>query len=238
MKKKISLIICLCLMVLGLAACGGSTETEYFNKKYTDIQSEIQQFAGMLTTPDSLERAFYKATGPDEIKNLIDTWDKAVDGLGAYQELGELTITKTQNTVTAEQLVNYPGRQMVVTFVYTYDYGEKELILTNISADMVYTLGEKMAKAGLNTPMGMGTVFSVLILISLLIFCFRFIPNGQTKKAPEKSAAPAPVPVSAPVQAQKQLTDDLELVAVITAAIAASTGTSSDGFVVRSIRRR
>lgn len=33
-------------------------------------------------------------------------------------------------------------------------------------------------------------------------------------------------------------TDDLELVAVITAAIAASEGTSTDDFVVRSIKRR
>ena len=35
-----------------------------------------------------------------------------------------------------------------------------------------------------------------------------------------------------------QLTDDLELVAVISAAIAAAEGTSADGFVVRSIHRR
>ena len=35
-----------------------------------------------------------------------------------------------------------------------------------------------------------------------------------------------------------QPVDDLELVAVITAAIAAQRGTGSDGFVVRSIRRR
>ena len=34
------------------------------------------------------------------------------------------------------------------------------------------------------------------------------------------------------------LTDDLELVAVISAAIAAAEGTSTDGFVVLSIRRR
>jgi hypothetical protein len=33
-------------------------------------------------------------------------------------------------------------------------------------------------------------------------------------------------------------TDDLELIAVITAAIAAQEGKSADSFVVRSIRRR
>ena len=39
----------------------------------------------------------------------------------------------------------------------------------------------------------------------------------------------------APVAAQ---TDDTELIAVIAAAIAASTGTSTSDFVVRSINRR
>lgn len=237
MKKRLSLILCLCMMVLVLAACGENTETEYFNMKYADIQSTMEKIVMTLATPDSIEHTILAGSGSDAISDLIETWDVTVDDLGDFQGLGELTITKTQNTVTAEQIANYPGRQVVVSFVYTYDYGEEMLVLTDMSVDLVYTLGEKMEKAALNTLMGMGTVFAVLILISLLIYCFRFIPNGQTKKAPEKSAAPAPVPV-APVRAAEQLTDDLELVAAITAAIAASTGTSSDGFVVRSIRRR
>lgn len=104
-------------------------------------------------------------------------------------------------------------------------------------------LGEAMAKAGLNTLIGMGTVFVVLILISMIINGFAVIPKLQkafSKKADEgqsvkENAAPA-------VQAEEPAvdeTDDLELVAVIAAAIAASEGaTSTDGFVVRSIIRR
>ena len=64
--------------------------------------------------------------------------------------------------------------------------------------------------------------------------------NKAQKKAEDKNAAnaPAPVaPVAAPVAAASQ-TDDLELVAVISAAIAAATGSSTDDFVVRSIKRR
>ena len=50
----------------------------------------------------------------------------------------------------------------------------------------------------------------------------------------------APAPVAAPVAepAVEDVTDDVELIAVIAAAIAASEGkTSTDGFVVRSIRK-
>ena len=96
-----------------------------------------------------------------------------------------------------------------------------------------------MGKAALNTLMGMGTVFAVLILISLLISLFKYINKLEAKvnKKPAVSEAPAP---SAPVIAEpaEELTDDYELVAVISAAIAASEGTSADGFVVRSIKKR
>ena len=102
---------------------------------------------------------------------------------------------------------------------------------------MVYSLGATMTNAAMNTAMGMGTVFVMLIIISLIISCFTLINKAQ-KKAENKKAANAPaVSVAAPVVEAPQ-TDDLELVAVIAAAIAAATGSSTDDFVVRSIKRR
>ena len=77
-----------------------------------------------------------------------------------------------------------------------------------------------------------------MIFISWLISLFKYIGNFDKKSkqtAPAPKAA-APAPVAAPV-VEENLTDDLELVAVITAAIAASTGTSPNGLTVRSIRR-
>ena len=58
----------------------------------------------------------------------------------------------------------------------------------------------------------------------------------EEKKAAEEAAASTPAPAvvdAAPVQEA----DNSELIAVIAAAIAASEGTSTDGFVVRSIRK-
>ena len=40
------------------------------------------------------------------------------------------------------------------------------------------------------------------------------------------------------IKEEEELADDTELVAVISAAIAASEGTTTEGFVVRSINRR
>ena len=97
-----------------------------------------------------------------------------------------------------------------------------------------------LEKALLNTLLGMGTVFFVLIFICLLISCFKYIPklpDKFSKKAAPEPAKAAPAPVTAALEEEAEAEDDLELVAVITAAVAASMGSSTDGFVVRSIKR-
>ena len=109
--------------------------------------------------------------------------------------------------------------------------------ITAMNIEPVYTLSEIMQKAALNTVMGILTVFTILILISLIIACFNVIPYLEKKMSKKQEAAPT---FTAPSDEffDTDETDDLELVAVISAAIAASSGTSTDSFVVRSIKRR
>ena len=101
-----------------------------------------------------------------------------------------------------------------------------------------------MQKAGLNTVIGMGTVFSMLLFMSILISCFGIIPKimGQGKKENEVKSTTGIENAVAQITTQEdqfEEADDCELVAVIAAAIAAYEGsTSTDGFVVRSIRKR
>ncbi|QUH31781.1 OadG family protein [Vallitalea guaymasensis] len=79
---------------------------------------------------------------------------------------------------------------------------------------------------------GMGIVFAVLILIALIIWAFKFIKQPGKKEV----VVPEPLPVQAPVEVEEE-TDDLELVAVITAAIAASLNTTTDKLQVKSFRK-
>ena len=101
-----------------------------------------------------------------------------------------------------------------------------------------------ISDAGINTVICLVVVFAVLIFISFLISLFKYIPKFEalfTKKdAKTELAENAVVNTVSQIEVkeeEEELSDDLELVAVITAAIAASAGTSTDGFVVRSIRR-
>lgn len=107
---------------------------------------------------------------------------------------------------------------------------------------------ETIENALLNTILGMGTVFVVLIFISFIIFLLGFVPKliGLfSRKKTKAEVAPQVAPVQSvvePVQTASA-TDDLEIIAVITAAIQASMedegeSVPRDGLVIRSIKRR
>ena len=95
---------------------------------------------------------------------------------------------------------------------------------------------EIFARAGLNTLLGMGTVFIMLIAISGLFSLFRYIPRAETK-AGDEEASPG-----AAGSADVQQENDRTLIAVITAALAASEGqTACDveecPYIVRSVKK-
>lgn len=105
---------------------------------------------------------------------------------------------------------------------------------------------ERFSKALLNTAMGITIVFLVLILISLIISCFKYINILEQKiKSKKETVAVSPVDHVIEQIAQREeenLADDLELTAVITAAIQAyeeenGNQVSADGLFVRSIRK-
>ena len=82
-------------------------------------------------------------------------------------------------------------------------------------------------------------MFLVLLLISKIISLFKYIYKFEQGKATKKVEAEAPVEAEEP---QEELSDDLELVAVITAAIHAYEEAQGneipvEGLVVRSIRK-
>lgn len=115
--------------------------------------------------------------------------------------------------------------------------------------EVVTTIPEAL----INTVIGMGTVFLVLILISFIIYLMKFIPelldnrNRSKEPVPVLAAKPAPVPPAKPAPVPRPAaparTDDTQLAAVITAAIMAAmeqegTPVAPDGLVIRSIKKR
>ena len=108
------------------------------------------------------------------------------------------------------------------------------------------SIEDAMAEAAVNTVIGISVVFLALLFISFVISLFKYINKFEQKLADKKAgkAAPAPqsAPAAAPVVEAAPETDDLELIAVITAAIHAyeeAQGNAVSGdLVVRSIKKR
>lgn len=105
------------------------------------------------------------------------------------------------------------------------------------------SLGDVMARAGLNTAMGLGIVFLALAFIACIIALEGKIFTAIDKAKASRKVASAASAEPEPVYEAEELSDDEELVAVITAAIYAFEAESgvavpADGLVVRSIRRR
>lgn len=174
---------------------------------------------------------------PEEYLSAIDAWKAGEEECGAYVEHGKYTFEASADELLVSTETKFENRTAIVELVF-----DENLYLDSLTVSAQFTLGEILQKAGLNTLLGMGTVFVVLIIISLIISLFRYIPAIQDKfrKKPEASGAPeAPVTAAVPVRkSSRQKMDDSELIAVIAAAIAAAEGTTTDGFVVRSIKRR
>lgn len=88
--------------------------------------------------------------------------------------------------------------------------------------------------------LGMTTVFVILILISLVISMFQWFDfeNGIKLKKRQKEVKVEAKPKPTKSESSKKKTvDDLELVAVITAAVAASMNTTTDHLEIISFRQ-
>lgn len=103
-------------------------------------------------------------------------------------------------------------------------------------------------EALMNTLIGMGTVFVVLILISVIIFLLKFIPKLFERKTvvqTQNAQNAKPVVKEVPMQTQNTAAkEDTQIVAVLMAAIAsqmeeeAGVPVATDGLIIRSIKKR
>lgn len=174
----------------------------------------------------------YKSSGDDFTEAAMTAWEISKDELGAYVAIKSSDVEFDGDTYTVT--VNADFETVDAEFVYVFD---EQYNPTSMTVNPLYSFATNMQRAGLNTAMGMGIVFSVLVFLSLLISLFKYIPM-LLEIGKKKEAAPAAAePVAAPAPVVEEVTDDTELIAVIAAAIAAAEGTTTDGFVVRSIRK-
>ena len=249
MKKKIALFLSVLSVVMMLSACGATdpTKVDYNGVTYDQLYEQSVSLGTALKDKTAVEvetemEALLSAGEQYAIvADLCAKWLDAMEVSGKYvgYDKDSFTVTKSGKTLTTDLMLKFENRDVVFQLVYNYHNME----LTGVTINPVYSFGEKMSTAALNTVICMSIVFVVLVVISWLIGGFKIFPYLEEQKKAQAAAAKASVAENAVVtqieqREEQELADDTELVAVIAAAIAAYEGTSTDGFVVRSIRRR
>lgn len=253
MKNKIRVLTGMLIMILLLTAgCGKKETLAYDQQTITQItefmidysssadEQTVEQLKAMRESvfEDQLANMSLSIT-PDNFVSVVEAWKAGEKECGAYVDHGAYTIEATADELHVTTEAKFQNRDAELEFVF-----DKNLYLESLTVGAHYSMGEILKKAGMNTLLGMGTVFVVLILISVIISLFKYIPAMQERMKNKKSkkkdvAASTEEAAQADItETADNVTDDEELAAVIAAAIAAAEGTTTDGFVVRSIRRR
>ena len=252
MKKKISLLALILVLVLSFTGCGKTSALDYDETELEQYASYLlQNFSGMteenfenfenmsdLELNLTLLQVGLPVSGEDFL-SMISAWRAGVEECGPLVSIGGCEAKETNDGVDLILEADFEERDGTIQIAF-----DDKMNMESLTVNAEYSTGEILQKAGLNTVLGMGTVFVVLIFLSFVIWLLKFIPVLEKKfrKHPEAAGRPETAgEIPGGIQeeaAEVDLTDDMELTAVIAAAVAAAEGTSADGFIVRSIRRR
>lgn len=243
--KRMALVLAF-VFVLGLtmtrpvSVMAASEISEEAQSLKDTLEGMLSQFNTTAEVDDYLSQmvtqyeSYYGEGAGDELKEMyafLYDWVDVKKEVGDMVEVSGFDYSEDESGEITDATLEIKCADGNAVLTYAVTDGK-----LNVTVEKKATFGDLMKNAGLNTLLGMGTVFLVLIFICLVISCFKFIGGGNKPAAPAPVAAPAaPAPVLP--EAEEDVTDDLELVAVISAAIAAAEGTSTEGFQVRSIKR-
>ena len=231
-------MVCVLALTLAMSVCAFAadtvTEDEAANYK-SAAETLISQIAGF--SDEEIEN--YLAQDDAFTTATMESWKSVKDELGAYSSIVSQDVEKDGDVVTISTVAQFEKAKADV--VLMLDLGQQ--MYTSMTYSVQYSLAANMQRAGMNTLMGIGIVFLMLLFLSLVIGLFKYIEKFQNvgkkkaaEEAPKAEEAPAPA-IAQSEAADEDFADDLELVAVISAAIAAYENTSGDSFVVRSIKK-
>ena len=236
--KSLLAMVCVLSLTIAMSVCAFAadtvTEDEAANYK-SAAETLISQIAGF--SDEEIEN--YLAQDDAFTTATMESWKSVKDELGAYSSIVSQDVEKDGDVVTISTVAQFEKAKADV--VLMLDLGQQ--MYTSMTYSVQYSLAANMQRAGMNTLMGIGIVFLMLLFLSFVIGLFKYIEKFQNvgkkkaaEEAPKAEEAPAPA-IAQSEAADEDFADDLELVAVISAAIAAYENTSGDSFVVRSIKK-
>ena len=236
-RSIIALVLCSFIFTVNVSAA-----TEYRYDKENVIAS-VEALVKNLVSMNETELEYYSINSVGWTQSASETLLEYYKNntLGEYKNFGETKLVEDGQNLKVTVEVRFEKANLEVTTILSHIGAE--IIPVTMSFKVVDTsnagLGERMQNALFNALIGISSVFIVLMLISFIIYLFKYIPKIKElfTKGDKNSPSAVLEKTIAEIEGKEELVDDMELVAVITAAICAATGTTSDSFVVRSIKK-
>lgn len=172
-----------------------------------------------------------------ELMTALENWKAGKKDIGEVQAIKSdeaiLNVDKEGYSVS----ISIVGEKRSAIVRIAYDKNMQKV--NSMSINVNYNLGEKLSKAGLNTLIGMATVFIILIFIIFIIDAFKYISVFEERLAKKPGELiKEEIKLKEEVSIQENLLEDQELVAVISAAIMAyEEENNTDDLIVRSLKK-
>ncbi len=202
------------LCLSALAGCGVQTTTvNYANPEYMEIiRQGVPQTLDSLTslTDEELDEEIeYTAMVGDAVGyQMFTEWKSYKDELGMLigGEIPDVTYENGQYVARMRAVFENRGSEFTV-------YVDNDLAITSISFDPEYTLGERLSKAAMNTLMGMGIVFAMLLFMCWIISRFKYISVIENwfnkRKTSKDEGSEAPEEISPPEDAEAAVQSEI-----------------------------
>ena len=242
MKKRLTglFLALVMLMTMLMAIPVSAAVKELSDEEKAGLADSASSYVASVYAMDDASLEGIKAYG-NFYEVLANTWMDSREELGDFVEVLSTSVDATEEQIYVTLMTKFTNYDAEV--IMYFDESATEPV--NFVMNTQYSMGEKIAQAGVNTVTGILIVFVILLFLAFLISLFKYVnPAARKKKAApapapvqqaSKKAAPAPV-----VETVDVASNDEEIIAVIAAAIAAAEadGTATgDSYVVRSIKR-
>ena len=169
--KKIASLMLVTICAFSLTACGKKEETAAYQQITDDMvtncaevsKSAVESLAGF--DDETLNQM---TANRDTFTRLaVSAWMDQENELGKYEEMGTPTtdIDREEGQVTVDIPAKFDKGDAEIKVVFNYSSDYDQMVPAYMTISEVETTGMKLNGAAVNTIMGVGCVFVVLIFL-------------------------------------------------------------------------
>lgn len=228
--RSVLLLIVLCISLLALSPVKASEAGEeqlkqtaaFFLNQCIQTEDEVYRLLQEQREADldfMLLQNGIPCGGKDYL-SILRAWREGEEECGAYdtgqdiaQLLDSFTVKKRNNGLQLTGEAQFENRSADLTFTF-----ENGGTITALTIGGHYDMGEIIGKAMQNTAIGMGVVFAVLIFMSVIIWCRKFVGLLQSRIGGEDEGSSASGGNQRALPKAEEEVDD-ELLCIIAAAV-------------------